>query len=418
MTIKKEIVAPPPTLKLKTSDTYENGFISSTTGVALMGLTEGELSTNSTVTVTTPPALNFNVNSVKLIGTKSTNPKITLDNLQYNSVDPNPFPNYIDNSSFFPVWTQFFQQLLNTGEAASMITNKVNATLLDPNNRTQISNLLNSQVSNALDTVYDSTAVACHSVSGNVNDVDEYIFNRARGALNDKTSSRYVPALILSSTSPTLDPFEATDLDVSGSFSTSVVGQNIQISDIKLSDLVINSISNTVALPENVVFGDNQQATATLLLGEVPSGTQVKIDNKIVTVPSPPVKASSPFSLNIQVNTNEPVPIAGTLTISVTNKSGTAGLKNVLTATGDTPEQLKLIFNEINIQTDPSDVTLGLDLPPDAQQYEIFLHSFLNQPDLINAIINAINGYIPQELDQISKTLTKFAKKALNSIGS
>ncbi len=411
-------VPPPPSLNLQTSKTHENGFSTTTSGVALLGLTDGDVEVMGTITVATPPAMTFDVTSVTLVGTKSTIPTISLDNLQYNSVGPNPFPNYIQNSKFFAVWTEFFQDLLGSSEAAKLITAKINGALLDPDNLKTISDLLETQISNALDKIFDSTVVADNSVTSGENAVDTYFFNRTRGALNDKSSSRYVPALILSSTSPKLDPFETKNLEISGSFSTSVLGQKVMISDIILSDLVVNGVSNTVALPQNVVFGANQEATATLLMGEVPPGTQVKVDGKKVTVPSPPLKASSPFTLNMQVNQNDPVPIKGTLTISVMNKSHTAGLKNVVTASGDDPSELQITFTEIVVQADPSDVTLGLDLPKDEEQYEIFLNQFLNQDALINAIMDAINGAIPNELDEISKSVTEFAKNTLNSIGT
>ncbi|HYF89710.1 hypothetical protein [Azospirillum sp.] len=411
------VVAPPPSLGLTPSAANPNGFDCSATGIALLTLTNAQVLANGTVTVASPPALQFSLNSLDLAAVQGAVPTFTLQNLDYQSLTPVPFPQAISAAAFYPLWTGFFKQLIATNDAAQMLTNQINGALMSPDNMAQVANLLTSQISSALDTIFGSTQVADSTVDTDANDVDKYIFDRARGALNDPSGYVYVPTVILGSKSPQLDPLTATNLSIGGPFSTSVLGQSVQLSNISLANLVINGLSNVIAPPNSTIFGVNQQATATLLLGEVPAGTQVNVNDQKVTVPSPPVTASTPFSLDIQVNQNQPIPISGTLNISLVNNSGTLGVTTSLYSDGDTPQQLALTYTQVTLVAGSGDVTLAITLPPEDQQFQIFINAFLGQDALIQAIIGAINDYIGQNLGQISQAATQFAQNALNNLG-
>lgn len=411
------VVALPPSLGLTPSAANPNGFDCSASGIALLTLTNAQAVANGTVTVASPPALQFALNSLNLAAVQGSVPTFSLQNLDYQSLSPIPFPQAISAKAFYRPWTAFFQQLIATNDAAQMLTSQINGALMSPGNMAQVASLLTSQITSALDTIFGSTQVADSTVDTDANDVDKYIFNRARGALNDPSGYVYVPTVILGSKSPQLDPLTATNLSIDGPFSTSVLGQSVQLSNISLANLVINGLSNVIAPPNSTIFGANQQATATLLLGEVPAGTKVNVNGQQVTVPSPPVTASTPFSLNIQVNQNQPIPISGTLNLSLVNTSGTLGVTTTLYSDGDNPQQLALTYTQVTLVAGSGDVTLTISLPSEDQQYQIFINAFLGQDALIQAIIGAINDYIGQNLGQISQAATQFAQNALNNLG-
>jgi hypothetical protein len=415
---KNNIVAPPPTLGLTPSPGHPNGFDCTATGIALLGLSQAEVVADSTVTVSSTPALQIGLKNLQLLGQQSAaTPVYALQNLDYQQLSPIPFPAVISNTMFFPVWTTFFKNLLSTPDAAQMLTTQVNNALMDPGNRAQVETLLNSQLTSIFNDVFGSSQIASGGVDADANAVDKYLFNRARGAINDPASYIYLPALVLGSNSPVLEPYTAVNLQISGPFSTTVLGQTIQISDIVLGSLVINGLSNLVGLPANITFGANQQANATLLLDMLNPGPTLNVDGHPRTVPSPPANASTGFTLNVQVNQNPPIPISGTLNITLNNNSKTLGVNTSLTASGDDPKTLTLTYSNIALVAGNGDVTLGLVLPPDDQEYQLFLNAFLNQPALIQSIIGAINGYIGQNLGQISQAATQFAQQVLNNIG-
>lgn len=412
-----QVVAPPPTLHLPPSSVNQNAFDCSSSGIALLNLTDAKIVADAKVTVSNAPALQIGLNSLQLNGQQSATPVYTLQNLEYQNLTPIPFPTYIDASIFYSLWNQFFTEVLATGDATRMLTTQVNNALSSPSNLSQVEQLLDSQLTSVFNDLFGSTQVAGGGVDTNANAVDKYLFDRARGALNDRSSYVYLPALVLGSNSPTLEPYTATNLNIPGPFSTTVFSQSVNISDIVLKNLVINGLSNLVAPPNNIVFGANQQASATLLLGTLNPGPTLNVNNGSRTVPSPPATASTPFTLKVQVNTNKPIPISGTFNITLQNNSNTLGVQTALSSSGDTPQTVELTYSNITLVAGDNDVNLQVILPPDEQQYEKIIDHFLSQPALIQGIISALNGYIGQNLSQISQSATQFVRNALKNLG-
>lgn len=413
-----KVVAPPPTLGLKPSASNPDGFDCSASGIALLTIGNAKVAASSTVSVTPGgSALVISVGSIQLQGTQGATPSFALQNMQYQDMVPVPFPAYIGTSIFYGPWTQFFKQLLSTPDAAQMLSGQVNGALMSPDNLAQVQGLLNQQLNNAFDDIFGSTQVAGSTVDTDANAVDKYLFNRARGALNDTNSYVYLPTVMLGAKSPVLEPYTAVNLSIPGPFTEPVMGLNIAISDIVLQNLAIQGLSNVVAPPNNMVFGSNQQASATLLLGTLNPGPMVQVNGAPRTVPAPPVTASTPFSLNVQVGQNAPIPLSGTLSISIQNRSNTLGVQTTLTSAGDTPDELQITYSQILLVAGDNDVSLTISLPDGEAQYESFINAFLSQSQLIQAILSALNGYIADNLPQISQGATQFAKSALNNLG-
>ncbi|GKS84194.1 hypothetical protein AVMA1855_08600 [Acidovorax sp. SUPP1855] len=414
------IVAPPPTLGLTLSSDHANGFDCLATGIALLTLSNAKVVSGTTVTVDgtgSSAALQIGLNTVQLVAVQGSTPTFTLQNLQYQSISPVPFPAYINTSIFYAPWSQFFKQVLSTGDAAQLLSTQVNNALMDPGNRGQVEKLLNQQLKSAFDDIFGSTQVAGSTVDTDANAVDKYLFDRARGALNDPSSYVYLPALVLGSTSPVMEPYTAVNLSIPGPFTTSIMGQNIALSGIVLQSLAIQGLSNLIAPPNNIVFGTNQQASATLLLGTMNPGPTVQVKGSPRTVPSPPATASTPFTLNVQVNQNAPIPLSGTLNLSLQNNSNTLGIQTTLNASGDTPDDLVLTYSQILLVAGDKDVLLTISLPDDEAAYAMFINAFLSQSQLIEQVVSALNGCIKDNLQQISDAATQFARSALKNLG-
>lgn len=413
------IVAPPPTLGLAPSPGHPDGFDCSASGIALLTLANGRIVSDTQVTVTGDgKALQVDLGSIQLVAEQGDQPDFTLKNLQYESMVPMPFPTPPDiMNRFYAIWSRFFVQILSTPQAAQMLTAQVNGALMDKGNIGQVQSLLNQQFKNAFDDIFGSTQVASSTVDTDANAVDKYLFNRARGALNDRSSYVYLPTLVLGSASPVLEPYTAVDLRIDGPFTTQLMGVSLSLSGIVLQSLAIQGLSNLVAPPDNIVFGSNQQASATLLLGKLDPGPTVNVKGTPRTVPSPPATASTPFTLNVQVGQNAPIPLSGTLALGLRNQSGQLGIQTTLSASGDTPQELQLTYSRIALAAGDGDVTVTLTLSPAEAQYTAFINAFLGQAQLIQAIVSALNDYIAGNLQQISDAATKFARAALDNLG-
>ncbi|TDR81924.1 hypothetical protein [Paludibacterium purpuratum] len=412
-----KIFPPPPTLGLPPSSGHLNGFDCSATGIALLYLSQAAVVADTNVGVSNAPALQIGLNTLQLLGQQSATPDYALQNLQYQRLSPIPFPSVINASTFFPGWSTFFKNLLATEDAATLLSTQVNNALMDSGNRAKVEDLLNSQLVSIFNQIFGSSQVASGGVDVGANAVDKYLFDRARGGINDVRSYIYLPTLVLGSNSPTIEPYTASNLHIDGPFSTTVLGQQVKVTDIALQNLVINGLSNLVALPGNINFGTNQQVNATLLLDTLNPGPTVTVGGHQRTVPSPPATASTAFTLNVTVGDNTPVPISGTFNITLHNNSNTLGVQTSLTASGDTPQELALNYSRIVLVAGNGDVKLAVTLPPDDAIYEQLIDPILNQSALIQSIIGAINGYIGQNLGQISQAATKFARQVLDNLG-
>ncbi|CAJ0808708.1 hypothetical protein LMG19083_04757 [Ralstonia psammae] len=407
----------PPTLHLPESNGHPNGFDCSAGGVALLQVAKAELVASTTITVSPDgKTVQIGLEQLTLQGVGGTLPSFTLQNLQWTSMSPTLLSDF---SLYYEIWNTTYKNLLGTPDAAKFLTTSINNALNSADNLATIEKLLNQQLANALDTIFGSKQVANSSVDTDTNAVDKYLFDRARAALNDPSSYVYVPALVLGSNSPVLEPYTATNLKIDGPYSTTFMGQTLSVTQIVLSNLAIHGLSNLVAPASGIVFGSNQQASASLSLGTLNPGPNLNVDGNSKTVPSPPASASTPFSLNIQVGSNKPIPFSGNMTVTLTNTSGTLGVDTTLAASGDTPDQLTLNYSAITLVAADADVNIAVQLDGDGNSfYDKFIDEIVNQGPVKDDLLAQLNAYIGSNLGQIDAAATQFARNALNKLGS
>lgn len=407
----------PPTLHLPESNGHPNGFDCNAGGVALLLVGKAELIASATITVSPDgKAIQIGLDKLTLQGVGGALPSFTLQNLQWTSMAPVLFSDF---SLYYSIWSTTYKTLLGTPDAAKFLTTNINNALNSTDNRATVEKLLNRQLANALDSLFGSDQVADSVGDTDTNAVDKYLFNRARAALNDPSSYVYVPALVLGSTSPVLEPYTATNLKIDGPYHTDFMGQTLTVTQIVLSNLAIHGLSNLVAPASGITFGSNQQASANLRLGTLNPGPTLTVDGNSKTVPSPPASASTPFSLDIQVGSNTPIPLSGTLTLTLTNTSATLGVDTTLTASGDTPDQLTLNYDAITLVAADADLDIAVHMDGDGNAlYDKFIGEILNQASVKEAFLAQLNSYIGANLGQIDAAATQFARNALNKLGS
>ncbi|MGW8393828.1 hypothetical protein [Pseudoduganella sp. HUAS MS19] len=407
----------PPTLPLTPTPGKPNGFDCQASGLALLQISNAEIVANTTVTVSPDgKLLQIGLQQLALRGNGSAAPVFALQNLQWQSMAPTLSADF---SIYFDIWTTFYKNLLATPEAAALLTSNINAALNSPDNLGQVESLLNQQLASAFNSIFGSSQVASSAVDSDSNAVDKYLFNRARAALNDQSSYVYVPTLVLGSTAPVLEPYTALNLSLDGPFSKSVMGQNLTLSQIALSSLEISGLSNLLAPADSIAFGSNQQASANLLLGCMNPGPMLNVKGHPMTVPSPPAVATTPFRLNVQVGANTPIPLSGKLTLTLQNNSGTLGVDTTLTSSGDTPDAMSLHYSAITLVAADGDLAISVQLDgPMGASFSPLVNEVLDQGQVKEAILSALNDYIGAHLDQISQAATQFARNALDSLGS
>ena len=411
-----KLVPLPPTLHLTPSPGHADGFDCHAAGIALLQVSNAEVVADVTVGVNADgKTLQIALQRLRLQGVGAAAPAFTLQNLEWTDMSPTLSSDF---SLYYNMWSTFYKNLLGTPDAATLLTQNINNALNSADNITQVETLLDQQLANAFDSIFGSSQVANSTVDTDTNAVDKYLFNRARAALNDQSSYVYVPALVLGSASPVLEPYTAVNLTIAGPYSTSFLGQTLSVSQIVLSSLAIHGLSNVLAPADNIRFGSNQQATANLLLGTLNPGPALNVKGHPMTVPSPPGSASTPFQLNVQVGGNAPIALSGSMTLTLQNSSGTLGVDTALSASGDTPDQLSLAYSQILLVAANADLSIAVQLNgAESAPYNTLVNNVLNQDQVKQAILGELNQYIEENLGAINAAATTFARNALNNLG-
>lgn len=386
-----------------------DGFSTVSSGQAHLNINDARITADVTLKVATDnKSLAVSINKLSFGGQASPYPTYNLQNLAINYTE--------QTKAYVPVWTTFVTNIMGTPDAAKSFTSQVNSALNSSQNLSVIEYTLNQQLGDVLDSLLGAQTSSFTPKSGDTNPVDQYLFHRVRDALNNPKSNLYLPKLVIDSTSPVLEPYTISQLNISDSYATTFLGVSATVSQIQFpSGLTLTGASNLTAPSEDVIFTQNN-VNSTLELGRLnPVPT---IDGK--TVPNPPTMATSTFSLMVTIGENAPVgPITGSITIKAEplENSSLPAIISSLTASGSDPDDLKVTFNSIslNVDTDAVEITIT---PDGGSEYETFVNSIANNADLKNCVLGVLNTEILTQLPMISTLATAFCRAQLDNLGA
>ena len=379
-------------------------------GQAHLNINDAKIIADVTISVAADnKSLAVSINELVFQGQSSTYPTYDLQNLAIDYTE--------ETKAYVSVWTTFVTNILGTPDVAKSFSSQVNSALNSSDNKSVIESTLNQQLGDALDSLLGAQTSSFTPKSGDTNPVDQYVFHRVRDALNNPKSILYIPKVVIGSTSPVLEPYKTSSINIPGSYTTTFVGVSATVSEIQFpSGLTVAGASNLIAPSENVIFTEDA-VNSTLELGRLNPGPT--IDGKIV--PNPPLTTTSTFSLMVSIAGNKPVgPITGSITIKTEpngNSSSLPAIKSSLNASGSDPESLEMTFESISLDVDTDEVKITITLDG-GSEYEAMVNAVANNADLKNQVLTALNEEISKELPEISKQAETFCKEQLNNLGT
>ena len=301
------------------------------------------------------------------------------------------------------IWLNISNNALNSPDASTTMLQSVTQALNEPSNLNSLNETMTSQVKSLLNSLFGEPAQLPTDENQNVdNPADLYIFDRIRAALNDPGSELYLPQLILSVSSPTLEPLVVDKLDLGPQKVGGLTWDPNELSNIDVQGLANNTVAaDQVTLQQPLLIFLSTQ-------GGLTSSTERTIGNK--EVPAPPLMLSADFSLTPPGGID---PVTGTLAA----KLNQSHLDVTATASGAELDELVITFQKMVFQADTSNLDIDLTVTSDSAMNS-FAQSVVDEDsvkqELIDQINSQISNYLPDISQQVTQNFVSYANTALD----
>lgn len=345
-------------------------------------------------------------------------PQITVISLTVRGPTPgsNPVLTYSDltltNSSLPPASQNAVLQLattaLESSSGVAAIVQAINDILNNSSPLDSLSQMMTNGFTSALDDIFSSVPPGGLPSDGGqqpANDLDLYLFDRTRFAVNNSASGFYLPWQIAASANPVLDPYVIASISIPDQ----TIGQ-MRYTDISLTDVSIANVSNAVA-PDPTLQLLSPVISAVLAIATLEAGPSKTFNRggSPVTMdipPSGPAVLSGGFSFT-QCGVMK-VTVSGTATISIT--SGL--LTTTVAPSGADASSLQLTVQSLTL--DLSKATISVSVDTGDPLTDSIAAQFLENPSIVSQIAGGINGQISGQLSQLSQEFTSAAQSIIN----
>jgi hypothetical protein len=284
-------------------------------------------------------------------------------------------------------WVTLANQAFDSPDAKANLIANLNQTLNEQKNRDSISGTLLGQLNNGLDNIFGpvpSTGLPDDTRQQVGNAADLYILARVKASLNNPTSNYYLPMLLMKNSSPQLEPYPVSSIDLGD--------QNIKglpWGPNTFSSIVIRGLSNNIALPENVLLKDPDLTITTI---------QGRLTAPPAGIPSPPLVIAGNFSLTPKGMRA----ITGNFNVNVAESN----LKIVCTASGDRVEMLAVRFSQLQLLVDTTQINIQLNFPGDSGPLASLANQVVQTSSVKSGIVSKINDTLSS-----SATLQSFSNQ-------
>lgn len=345
--------------------------------------------------------------------------QVVVENLQVRGSQPGTVPTLklledkltIDSELNPIILNTFKAQVINAfnhpATSQAIIAN-LNANLNQPGNRQQLEDMLTQQFNKLID---DSVgAVPPGQLPSDVgqqspNAVNQYLFDRARFALNNPNSDYYLPKGIFSNTNPPLEPYQIDRISLGDQESAEL---GLQLQNLQLTQLQITGLSNTTVPADKLIF-KSEAADAALALSTLNPAPQVtfKQNGSLVTrqIINPPLTITGYFSMQVAGDDDQ---LRGDVTITV-NRSNVIV---ALTTEGQELSELQVNFKKLQIDAALSDIKIELNID---SAFKDVVNEILNQDEIKRQALQGINEKAAENLDTISQEATSNVKRLISS---
>ena len=333
--------------------------------------------------------LEANVQSLKVRGQDTaTTPALDIKKLQIDA-DVSPF--------LLNVWQTMAQRAIQSPDGTNGIFANLNTSLNGPGNLKSLSAQMTSQLASFFDGIFgkaDGVVVAVQTAP-TVNPVDGYIFDRCRFALNSVSSPLFLPQLLCSANSPSLNPLLIAKVDLPA---LSIFGR--PWTNGLLTNVNFIGLTNVQAPPSSIAAGDDAILHFTGALGAWNPPPPISCSGGI---PAPPAKATAAFSILPQPDT-----VTGTLDLTITE----AMLVGSCRTAGADDSSLTLTFQSLKVTCSNPVSNMKIKLGIDSAFKDI-INNAVNTENILQKILDELNAELANNLSQVSTQVTAYAREAI-----
>ena len=334
---------------------------------------------------------------------------LTVEKIQIRGIPPNPNPTVTITKLDFSTsegrmvkneWLKAARRALTDPNSVSAMMGNVNAELNKPGSLAKLAETLQGKLASIIDDTLGSVpAGQLPSGQQAPNPVDQYLFDRARFALNNPASQIYVPRIILGINDPKLEPDNIDSIDLG---SQSVEG--IAFNNLKLTQAVITGISNAATPANQMIFHqDAGNVDVTVALSSLSPPPLVAVGGRNIQVPAPPLRISSNFSFTVE---DDPTVNPGSIVITIDG----AQIATTIHFSGPDAATLTITFTSIHLAAKPAAIKVTLSL--DASLLDV-INQVVNAPTVKQKVLDGINQRAAGHLDKLSKAATDKVREVI-----
>lgn len=304
------------------------------------------------------------------------------------------------------IWIPKAKEALTSEDGKQGLVDNLNASLNHPSNRQQLARTLTTYLNKAIDDVLGK--VPSDKLPSDVgqpgnNEVDQYLFDRARYAINHAESLYYLPKLFYSITNPQLEPYQIKAIALGNQ---QVPGLGLTFKDFALENITMTGLSNAIAPTDQLRFKGNV-IDATLLLSQLNQPPMITVNRNgqtsTATIPKPPLDIKGKFSLKADgVN----APLGGGIAVTANG----ANVLVTLNVSGQNLDELVITVTQFELKADANGLQISLDIK---SAFKDIINQIVNQADVKMKAVAGGNEKVAGSLKEISDFATTYVKKMI-----
>jgi hypothetical protein len=309
-------------------------------------------------------------------------------------------------------YSNLVQEALDSANTKKSLIQFLQQSLNEPGTQKVLNKDITSRVNDTMDSIFGKISPSQLALpdTGQVaaTAVDQYVYDRARIAMNDQTSDWYLPRVMLEQSNPVVEPYSVGDISVPDQ-----TIKGLQYTDISIDNIIITGFSN-ISAPVDDNKLNTPDIDATFAISTFNPGPTVTIDQGsgqvFKKVPDPPLTIAGDFSFTQQGF--ETVTIHGTIDVAV--KSST--ITSTITPSGDKLADLTLTLTTLQSNIQLSDMDISISITSESPMktfFEAVADKIFNSDKVKDQIIGSINKKVSGAKGKLGAELTKIARKTM-----
>lgn len=328
-------------------------------------------------------AIDVDIESLELASvTEGGKPVFATKVLKINSVD----------KGYETIWLNMSNNAFNSPSASDAMLQSVTSTLNQSSNLKSLSDTMSSQLQGLLSSLTGNPAQLPNDNNQKLdNNVDLYLFDRIRAAMNDTSSTLYVPKQLVSINSPKLEPLNVDKIDVGTQ----------DIGGLNWEPNILTNI-NVQGLANNLATADKMQLQVPVLTmqttqGALKTAAERSVDGQVI--PEAPLKLSADFSFSPPAGIT---PVTGNLVVNVS----TSNLDIVATSSGTMLDNMVITFKSLTLVADLSSISIDINITSSSMMNSM-AKTLVNKDSVKQQLVDQLNSQISSNLTSISQQVTQ-----------